>query len=99
MHDALRRDETVALRNQISLQLPGCLAQHFVQYRIIWLGMRGTHTTQKTANKNTALTKCRCVQRDIVYVMADLRGQCKRFESDATLELLQKFQERSNATS
>ena len=43
-HDALRRNETVALGNEVSVQLPGCLAQHFVQCRIIWLGVRGTHT-------------------------------------------------------
>ena len=44
VHDAVRRNETVALGNQVSVQLPGCLAQHVVQYRIIWPGVRSTHT-------------------------------------------------------
>jgi hypothetical protein len=44
VHDGLRREETVALGNQVSAQQPGCLAQHFVQCRIIWPGVRGTHT-------------------------------------------------------
>ncbi len=34
-HGALRRDETVALENKVKVQLPGCLAQHFVQFRVI----------------------------------------------------------------